>query len=85
MKTHFISATTIILLSWINSSLAAPLPQKIGTCTQSFVKEISYRLSSPDSNGVYIPVPESGSTISFTNGGRQVSYKNIPAIHIEPI
>jgi hypothetical protein len=81
MKTHLISATTIILLSCINSSLAAPLPQKIGTCTQSFVKEISYRLSSPDSNGVYIPVPNSGSVISFTNGGYQVSYDAIHAIH----
>lgn len=81
MKIHLISATTLISLSGINSSLAAPLPQKIGTCTQSFVKEISYRLSAPDSNRVFIPVPGSGSAILFTNGGYQVSYDDVPAIH----
>ena len=81
MKTLLRFVGMVTFLFWVNPSLAAPLPQKVGTCTQSFVKETSYRLSSEDSNGVLIPVPESGSAISFTNGGYQVSYGRVPAIH----
>lgn len=60
---------------------AAPLPRRIGTCTPTFIKEISYRLSTPDANGVYVPVPGSGSSVSFSNGGYQVSYDTVGAIH----
>ncbi|WP_216901601.1 hypothetical protein [Synechococcus sp. CCY 9618] len=60
---------------------AAPLPQKLDSCSRTRVKEISYRLGSTDENGVLIPMAGSGSAISYTNGGYQVSYDMEPAIH----
>ncbi len=60
---------------------AAPLPQRVGACSRTTVKEILYRLGSTDANGVVIPVAGSGSAISYTNGGYQVSYDTVPAIH----
>jgi hypothetical protein len=72
-------AVGLALLS--SEAVAAPLPRKIGSCTETFVKEINYRLSSVDANGVYVPIPGSGSSITFTNGGYQVSYDTVGAIH----
>ncbi|MEB3263503.1 MAG: hypothetical protein VKJ66_03935 [Synechococcus sp.] len=63
------------------AATAAPLPRTLGACSRTSVKEVLYRLSSPDENGVYIPVAGSGSAISYTNGGYQVSYDMVPAIH----
>lgn len=63
------------------SSLASPLPKQIASCTETFIKEIQYRLQAPDANGVYMGVSSSGSAISFTNGGYQVSYDRVPEIH----
>lgn len=76
-------------LAWLLSAVAllpagaqgAPLPQRLGECRRSSVKEVLYRLSSTDANGVLIPIPGSGSAITFTNGGYQVSYDTVPAIH----
>lgn len=62
-------------------AMAATLPKKIGSCSETFVKEINYRLASPDANGVLIGIPGSGSSITFTNGGFQVSYETVAAIH----
>jgi len=59
---------------------AGPLPTKIGSCARSSIKEIGYRLSSPDKNGVYIPVTGSGTSITYLNGGYQVSYEMVSAI-----
>lgn len=64
-----------------SDGVAAPLPRKIGVCSETFVREINYRLSSEDANGVHVPIPGSGSSITFTNGGYQVSYDTIGAIH----
>ena len=60
---------------------ASPLPRRVGACSRTTVKEILYRLGSTDANGVVIPVPGSGSAIAYTNGGYQVSYDMVPAIH----
>jgi len=62
-------------------SMAAPLPKQVGSCAKTFINEIQYRLKSPDANGVYMGIPSSGSAITFTNGGYQVSYDKVPAIH----
>lgn len=59
---------------------AGPLPTKIGSCARSSIKEIGYRLSSPDKNGVYIPVTGSSTSITYLNGGYQVSYEMVSAI-----
>ena len=72
-------ALTIAFLSPV--VVAAPLPRKPGSCAETFVREISYRLSSVDPNGVNIPIPGSGSSITFSNGGYQVSYDTVGAIH----
>ena len=72
-----ISASALFPLS----SMAAPLPKQVGLCTETFINEIQYRLKSPDANGVYMGIPSSGSAITFTNGGYQVSYDKVPAIH----
>ena len=81
MKQFLHPVIAMVFLAWSTPSLAAPLPQKVGTCTQTFVKEVSYRLASLDDNGVLIPSPGSGSAIKFTNGGYQVGYDHVAAIH----
>jgi hypothetical protein len=63
------------------AATAAPLPRRLGDCRQTFIKEIHYRLSAADANGVQIPIAGSGSAVSYTNGGYQVSYDMVPAIH----
>lgn len=69
------------LLLPIAPSSAEPLPRRLGECRRTFVKEILYRLGSTDAKGVVIPMEGSGSAISYTNGGYQVSYDTVPAIH----
>ena len=50
---------------------ADPLPTEIGACSETTIADIGYRLGDPDS----------GSAISYANGGVQVSYDTIPEIH----
>jgi hypothetical protein len=50
---------------------ADPLPTEIGACSDTAIADIGYRLGDPDS----------GSAISYANGGVQVSYDTIPEIH----
>jgi hypothetical protein len=50
---------------------AGPLPKKVGQCTETTVKSVEYRLEG---------APDSGSAISYANGGYQVSYEAVPAI-----
>lgn len=52
------------------------LPDRPGNCTFTQVKDVEERLS--DGNGKW--VADSGSAISLTNGGYQVSYDQIPAV-----
>ena len=50
---------------------AAELPAEVGVCSETTITEIGYRLGDPDS----------GSAISYANGGVQISYDTIPEIH----
>ena len=50
---------------------AEELPTEVGACSETTIKDIGYRLGDPDS----------GSAISYANGGVQVSYDTIPEIH----
>ncbi|HAN63287.1 MAG TPA: hypothetical protein DCQ79_05375, partial [Rhizobiales bacterium] len=43
----------------------------VGECSETTIEDIGYRLGDPDS----------GSAISYANGGVQVSYDTIPEIH----
>ena len=50
---------------------AEDLPKEIGACSETTIEGIGYRLGDPDS----------GSAISYANGGGQVSYDTLPEIH----
>jgi hypothetical protein len=52
---------------------ANSLPQKIGECSVTRIKEISTRLVNSTTGA---RVPGSGSAVSFRNGGYQVSYND---------
>jgi hypothetical protein len=49
---------------------AASLPTVVGTCSETAIEEIGTRLGTPDS----------GSVVSFVNGGVQISYDPVPGI-----
>jgi hypothetical protein len=55
----------------LDTALAEELPTGIGQCSETTIEDIGYRLGDPDS----------GSAISYANGGGQVSYDTIPEIH----
>jgi hypothetical protein len=50
---------------------AADLPKKVGDCVNTTIKSVGTRLDG---------VPDSGSAVSFANGGYQVGYDRVPAI-----
>ncbi|HET6378967.1 MAG TPA: hypothetical protein VFG05_11785 [Methylocella sp.] len=56
---------------------AGGLPQRIGECAGTRIKEVSTRLTDGATGK---PVPGSGSAVSFENGGYQVSYDTVPAL-----
>jgi hypothetical protein len=63
--------TAFITLAMLGAPAAAPLPKRVGQCSETTVKSVDYRLEG---------APDSGSAISYVNGGYQVSYDTIPAI-----
>jgi hypothetical protein len=50
---------------------AGGLPTHVGACAKTRIKSIETRLEG---------VPDSGSAVTFNNGGYQVSYDTVPAI-----
>lgn len=58
-------------------ALAGELPTKVGACVETTIKSVETRLVDGSTNK---PIPDSGSAVSFANGGYQVSYETIPAI-----
>src|ERR1039458_3276856 len=50
---------------------AGDLPKKVGECVNTTIKSVGTRLDG---------VPDSGSAVSFANGGYQVGYDRVPAI-----
>jgi hypothetical protein len=81
IRHRWLALLAAVLLPPVTPAAAAPLPRRLGDCRQTFIKEIHYRLSAADANGVQIPIAGSGSAVSYTNGGYQVSYDTVPAIH----
>ena len=55
----------------VPAASAAPLPTRLGQCSVTRVKQVETRLEG---------MPNSGSAITYENGGYQVSYDMIPAI-----
>jgi hypothetical protein len=71
---HGLAGTAVFVLlsgAWLPQASADPLPTKIGACGVTTITEIGYRLGEPDT----------GSAISYANGGVQISYDTIPEIH----
>lgn len=62
---------------WSASAVAGELPKKVGACVETSIKSVETRLVDGADNA---PIPGSGSAVSFTNGGYQVSYDTVPAI-----
>ena len=72
----------MLLLSGLAAMLAAPalageLPKKVGGCAKTTIKSVETRLVDGTTNQ---PIPNSGSAVTFANGGAQVSYETVPAI-----
>lgn len=78
MKKLLISASALsaCMAGAVHAAPLTDLPEQIGTCVFTHVKSVETRLR--EANGM--PVPDSGSAISFVNGGYQVSYEQIPEI-----
>jgi len=55
----------------VTPAMAAGLPQRVGQCVETRIKEVSTRLEG---------VSDSGSAVEFENGGYQVSYDQVPAV-----
>lgn len=70
---HLRRALITLALTVLTASAVAagPLPKQVGQCTETTVKSVEYRLEG---------APDSGSAISYANGGYQVSYEAVPAI-----
>ena len=64
-------ALVAVLAGGGEQARAEALPTEIGACSETTIEDIGYRLGDPDS----------GSAISYANGGGQVSYDTIPEIH----
>ncbi|HJU16260.1 MAG TPA: hypothetical protein VJ770_07295 [Stellaceae bacterium] len=56
---------------------ADPLPTRIGHCSLTAISRIGERLEDASTGR---PVPGSGSSVQFANGGYQVSYEEVPQI-----
>lgn len=73
MRRNLIGAGLFVLSSlvFVPHGKADPLPTKIGSCSNTTITDIGYRLGEPDT----------GSAISYANGGVQISYDTIAEIH----
>ena len=73
MRRNLIGAGLFVLSSvvFVPHGKADPLPTEIGSCSNTTIADIGYRLGEPDT----------GSAVSYANGGVQISYDTIPEIH----
>jgi hypothetical protein len=68
-KPCFLLAILALAVSY--PARAGELPDYVGECVKTRIKSIETRLEG---------VPDSGSAVTFANGGYQVSYDTVPAI-----
>jgi len=61
-----------------SSAMSGSLPTRPGTCTWTKIKRLEHRLGE-GKDGPF--VPDSGSAVTFENGGNQVSYEELDAVH----
>lgn len=77
MRNNAIPIFSISLSILSSSVLAAPLPTKVGQCSNTTVKSVGTRL---EDGTTHEPLIGSGSAITFTNGGYQVTYDTVAAV-----
>src|SRR5580704_4312942 len=65
-----LSAAVLSFSVWL-PAWAGDLPERVGDCADTAIKSIGTRLEG---------VPDSGSAVSFEDGGYQVGYDRVPAI-----
>lgn len=61
-----------------SSATSGDLPTRPGTCVWTKIKRLEHRLGE-GKDGPF--VPDSGSAVTFVNGGNQVSYEELDAVH----
>ena len=71
----FILVLTAVLAS--SAAVSGGLPMRPGTCTWTKIKRLEHRLAE-GKDGPF--VPDSGSAVTFENGGNQVSYEELDAV-----
>jgi hypothetical protein len=65
----------LLALAAVCPAQAGELPECVGQCAMTAIREVGTRLGTPGS----------GSAVSFENGGTQVGYETVPAIdHSRP-
>jgi hypothetical protein len=64
-------STAVLSFAVCLPAWAGDLPKRVGDCADPAIKSIGIRLEG---------VPDSGSAVSFENGGYQVGYDRVPAI-----
>lgn len=65
------------LMPFSMSVMSAPPPNQVGRCADTFIKEVSARLSNGTTGA---PIEGSGTSVSLTNGVYLVSYDEIAAL-----
>jgi hypothetical protein len=73
----FIPAAAISML-WTSAVLAGALPAQEGTCVWTKIAKLEHRLQNGENGPM---VPDSGSALQYENGGYQVSYDELDAVH----
>ena len=64
-------STAVLSFAVCLPAWAGDLPKRVGDCADTAIKSITTRLEG---------VPDSGSAVSFENGGYQVGYDRVPTI-----
>jgi len=64
------------ILLWPMAASAQGLPTREGICVRTKIAQLEHRLQ--DEKGSFLP--DSGSAVSFANGGYQVSYDELPPV-----
>ena len=64
-------STAVLSFAVCLPTWAGDLPKRVGDCADTAIKSITTRLEG---------VPDSGSAVSFENGGYQVGYDRVPTI-----
>jgi hypothetical protein len=77
---RLVSGSILFLVSALvtTSAMGGGLPTRPGTCVWTKIKRLEHRLGG-GKDGPF--VPDSGSAVTFENGGNQVSYEELDAVH----